>query len=95
MASEAIISPLLGNRPLYVDENTTEMRMRSTSVREMIKLAEKPDPAGRNLIFEELNRAKPSEDVLEALVLEIQRECSKRTVQSIILCTLRVIISTV
>ncbi len=68
MESEAIISPLLGNRPIYVDENTTEMKMRSTSVREMIKLAEKPDPKGRNLMFEELNRAKPSEDVLEALL---------------------------
>ena len=68
MSSEAIISPLLGNRPLYVDENSTEMRMRKDSVRDMIKMAEEPDPEGRNLIFEELDRAKPNEDVLEALV---------------------------
>ena len=68
MSQEPIISPLLGNRPLYIDEKTTTEMMRRVSQREMIEMAEKPDPEGRNLLFEELNRAKPSEDVLEALV---------------------------
>lgn len=67
MSGEPIISPLLNNRPIYIDENTTENLMRRVSVREMIDMAAKPDPEGRNLIFEELNRAKPNEDVLEAL----------------------------
>lgn len=67
MSGEAIISPLLGNRPIYIDENTTENLMRRVSVRDMIGMAAKPDPEGRNLIFEELNRAKPNEEVLEAL----------------------------
>ena len=40
---------------------------------DMIKMAEEPDPEGRNLIFEELDRAKPNEDVLEALVMGIRR----------------------
>lgn len=66
-AGDPIISPLLNNRPIYIDENTTEGRMRRVSVRDMIKMAELPDPEDRNLVAEELNRAKPSEDVLEAL----------------------------
>lgn len=67
MSGEPIVSPLLNNRHIYIDENTTENLMRRISVREMIEMAAKPDPEDRNLLFEELNRAKPNEDVLEAL----------------------------
>ena len=65
MSQEPIISPLLGNRPLYIDEKTTTEMMRRVSQREMIEMAEKPDPEGRNLLFEELNRA--NEEVKSAL----------------------------
>ena len=67
----------LKGHPIHFDENTTENWMRKVSVRDMMELAKKPDPEGRMLLHEELERAKPNEDIIEVL-LQVEPERIKK-----------------
>lgn len=67
----------LKGHPIHYDENTTENWMRKVSVRDMMELAKKPDTEGRLLLHEELDRAKPNEDIIEVL-LQVEPERIKK-----------------
>ena len=55
-------------KPIFFDDSTNEYLMRRESIPDMIKMAKQPDPAGRILLHEELQRAQPNEDVIDALL---------------------------
>lgn len=68
----------VNGKPVFFDDKTIENQMRKESIPDMIKLSREDDPKGRLLLFEELRRAKPNEDVIESLLKERPNRIKQR-----------------